>query len=348
MVPPWARTIAWTIVSPSPVPSMARSCGRSAEEAVEQATLLGDRDPDAVVRDGKHEIVAGHPQSDHDAPTVLGELDRVRDEVVEHLAQAGGVAHHGRHRVGVETQVDAARVRGRPQDLDRLRGEIGEVDLLRLERELPGFDLRDEEQVAHEPQEPVGVAVHDLEEAPVLLREVGVVEDELEVAGDRGQRGAQLVGNERDELVLQAVELAQPVVLLQKQPLRGLGLVQRGALAFVERLPLGDRALELADEPGEASKDEERQRGRTDDDGRDFSIPPETASSARTAGAAAEAAVRAASRRRVSAGAAVGVGTTLVAIDGWSAAQPIAVYASSQRMPSGVVSQALPATWTPR
>ena len=41
-----------------------------------------------------------------------------------------------------------------------------------------------------------------------------LVEDELEVAEDRGERRAQLVRDERDELVLQAVELAQPLVLL--------------------------------------------------------------------------------------------------------------------------------------
>jgi len=37
------------------------------------------------------------------------------------------------------------------------------------------------------------------------------LEDELEIAVDRGERGPQLVRDRRDELVLQMIELTQPV-----------------------------------------------------------------------------------------------------------------------------------------
>ena len=46
-----------------------------------------------------------------------------------------------------------------------------------------------------------------------LAGRLGVVDDELEIAANRRQRRAQLVRHERDELVLDAVELAQPLVL---------------------------------------------------------------------------------------------------------------------------------------
>ena len=65
-----------------------------------------------------------------------------------------------------------------------------------------------------------------------------VVEQKLEVAADRGQRRPQLVRDERDELVLQPVELAQPLVLLREQVLRELGVGARRALAFEQAATL--------------------------------------------------------------------------------------------------------------
>ncbi len=181
---------------------------------------------------------------------------------------------HRGDRVDVETQVDAAHVGGRPENLDRLGRQIGEIDVLGLERELPGLDLRDEEEVAHEPQEPVRVAVHDVEEAPVLERKLGIVEDELQVAGDRRQRRAQLVRDERDELIFETVELAQPVVLLQEQPLGRLGFGERRALALVQAPALLTRLLELANEPVEPQEDEQRQDRGADEDDDDAVVVP--------------------------------------------------------------------------
>ena len=51
-----------------------------------------------------------------------------------------------------------------------------------------------------------------------------VVPDQLEVAEDRGQRCSELVRNDRDELVLEPVELAQALVLLGQGATFHLGL----------------------------------------------------------------------------------------------------------------------------
>ena len=53
------------------------------------------------------------------------------------------------------------------------------------------------------------VPLDNLEVAPVLLLElVLVILDELEVADDRGQRRAELVRDQSDQVVLEAVDLA--------------------------------------------------------------------------------------------------------------------------------------------
>ncbi len=103
--------------------------------------------------------------------------------------------------------------------------------------------LRREQQVLDEREEPLGVAVDHLQ--PRLLFDaqpgrLGVVVQQLEVAADRRERRTQLMRDERDELVLHPVELAQPLVLhlgLCQQRLAvalrldGCGDVEREALA---------------------------------------------------------------------------------------------------------------------
>src|SRR5439155_15086031 len=81
-------------------------------------------------------------------------------------------------------------------------------------------DLRDEKQVADDALKPLRVAIDRLEEPHLLFSEILVLGDQLEVAPDRRQRRAQLVRDERDELVLHAVELPELVVLPLELELR--------------------------------------------------------------------------------------------------------------------------------
>ncbi len=80
-----------------------------------------------------------------------------------------------------------------------------------------------------------------------------ILERELDVADDRGQRRAQVVRDERDELVLQLVGLDELVVLQREQHLRLLGVRARGPLALAQ-------PLERAQDPVEAQDDEDRDR----------------------------------------------------------------------------------------
>src|SRR5919197_1395037 len=65
-----------------------------------------------------------------------------------------------------------------------------------------------EEQVVDEAQQALGVSLDDLEIAAWLLPERHVVHGQLEVAHDRRERRSQVVGDQRHELVLQAIGLA--------------------------------------------------------------------------------------------------------------------------------------------
>ena len=88
-----------------------------------------------------------------------------------------------------------------------------------------------------------------------------VLQQQLDVAGDRRERRAQLVRDARDELVLQPVELDELLVLVAQELLRLLGLPAREPLAAA-------RALDGAHEPREPQQHEHPDRSRADRDRR--------------------------------------------------------------------------------
>ena len=101
--------------------------------------------------------------------------------------------------------------------LDALGHHDVQLDGPQLEGELARVGLSEEEQVADEVEQPGRVSVDDADVALLLLGEPVVLLQQLDVAANRGERRPQLVRDERDELVLQPVELAQPVVLGRQQ-----------------------------------------------------------------------------------------------------------------------------------
>ena len=188
-----------------------RALGRRARpvEALEQPVLLRGRDADAGVLHLDERLAVVRRQPHADAPTLGGELHGVGYEVVEHLSQSVAVAGHGRQGLGGGGQRELLRLRPRARSLDRLRGQSREVDVADLQREASGLHMSDEQEVADEAQQAARIAVDDAEKAAVVgAQRVGVLEHELEVADDRGQRRAQLMRDQREELVLEDLRLA--------------------------------------------------------------------------------------------------------------------------------------------
>src|SRR5439155_1224041 len=96
----------------------------------------------------------------------------------------------------------------RSSGLDGLCDDSFELEFAPFQRELSRLDLRDEEEVADKPHQPVGVALDHVEEMNMLLIQlIAVLEHELQIAEDRGQRRSQLVRDDCHEFVLQLVQL---------------------------------------------------------------------------------------------------------------------------------------------
>ena len=93
--------------------------------------------------------IASSPTTERqaDPPACRSELDRVRDQVVEDLPEPHPVGSHRRGRLDIELEHDLG---GRGTESARLRSHprrSAEVDVLDRDLQLPGVDLRDEQQV---------------------------------------------------------------------------------------------------------------------------------------------------------------------------------------------------------
>ena len=102
----------------------------------------------------------------------LGELERVRQQVLEHLLQALGVGDEAaaERRIEVDLERKLPRfgfVAERPAD--RIE-QVGEEDLFRLHGDRSGFDLRQVENVADQVEQVGAGAVDGARELRLLCR----------------------------------------------------------------------------------------------------------------------------------------------------------------------------------
>ena len=144
------------------------------EEPLEEQLLLVERDAHAGVGHLEDRQVVALRERQRDPTARRGELDRVRDEVVEQLTQSDGVAGERRQRVGGDVELDALRL-GR--DPGRVGAEVqqrGGIDLLERELQVACLRLRDEEQVVDGADQALAVAPHGREAAALLLVEAAV------------------------------------------------------------------------------------------------------------------------------------------------------------------------------
>jgi hypothetical protein len=85
----------------------------------------------------------------HFHPTAgFGELERVRDQVVENLGQARPVANERRRVSDRGDELDLSALRHRAARLDRFLHDLREIHLLEVDLEGARIDLGEEQQVS--------------------------------------------------------------------------------------------------------------------------------------------------------------------------------------------------------
>ena len=88
MRPPCNSISRLESASPSPVPSRSSAPNFGLLELLEDSLLVLGRDPGAGVRNGDEHFAVSLGRADDDAPSLRGELDRVREQVEHDLADA--------------------------------------------------------------------------------------------------------------------------------------------------------------------------------------------------------------------------------------------------------------------
>ena len=202
-------------------------------------------DADAVVGDRQFDPLRCRQQADLDAAALGGELDRVRQQVVEHLLQAVEVAvDHDFVRIGGETQLDPLRLRELARIGDRGIDDVDDVDALQVEIELAADDARGIEQIIDEPGLMVDVALDRLGRAPDQCRIVlARTRQDLAPALQRIERRTQLVRDDGEKLVLRAIG--------------PLGFAAQAVLGHQQAFELLLRFFELGDVPRHADDTED-------------------------------------------------------------------------------------------
>ena len=144
----------------------------------------------------------------HDHLALLGEFDRVADQVDQHLLQpqpvAGEMVGHLRRHLGEEREpffgrAERERLHAAAELLAELEGEW-------LEAQAAGLDLRDVEDVVDDVQQRLGRRSHQVQRLALLRAQVAV-EQQRRHAHDAVHRRPDLVAHVREELALGAVRL---------------------------------------------------------------------------------------------------------------------------------------------
>ncbi len=196
-------------------------------ELLEDQRLVRRRDPGSGVGDGHpHEAVVGDGL-DRDRSAVRGELDRVRQEVVQDLADAATVR---------DESIDGAEIRDRqvlpfgqrPESGDRFGHQAAEVERRPIELETARLDLGQVENLVDQREEvqPARVDVLD----PLIWHEPAVAlarlrPHELGEPKDGRERRPELVTHVCDEV---ALGLARGNQALREESLFGVQLFPLG------------------------------------------------------------------------------------------------------------------------
>ena len=190
------------------------------------AVFVG-RDADAGVGDGEMQHAVGpvgslHPHPDDHFPR-FGELDGVADEVDQHLPEPSGIGR-ARGRARRRRRRTAARAASRAPAAPGLRivssSELSELERRGVERQPPGLDLREVENVVDDLEQGIGRGLDHAQVLALLAAQLGV-QRQLRHADDAVHRRPDFVAHVGEELALRAAAFLGPVSGAHKLTVHG-------------------------------------------------------------------------------------------------------------------------------
>ena len=205
-----------------------------------------------MIPDKHADPVASRADTDLDLAVRRREFCGVGQQIGQHLVQAQRIHLHGQplHTLG-DPDVHLVLLGVRPVLGNGLFHDVHQIVRLHVEAQLAGHQLFHIQQVIDELRQALAVLVGDLQQGAHLGRQAahGAAGEQADGAGNRGQRGAQLMAHGGQELGLHPVGL--PCLL--HRPLQGRGaLLDLGlqvGMFLLERLvavlDFGQHAVEV-------------------------------------------------------------------------------------------------------
>ena len=261
--PPCAATTAADDREPeADAAARARPRGVDAVEALEDPRGVLLREAGPVVGEREPRLAVRGAQLDDDRRARGRVRADVREEVVDDLAQAAGVA---RDRRGFERDLDRTLRLDGARRVDRLRDDRREVNRLALERP-PFVEPREKEKIVDEEAHPLRLA-RDAGHRPleILRMRGGAAAEQLRVRAHGGERRAQLVrrvGDEAAQALVRRLYAVEHRVQRRAEP-SDLGLLV-GVLDAQRQVAGGDRRgglLDRAQRPETDADDPRRKHG---------------------------------------------------------------------------------------
>ena len=213
---------------------LPRGRGVGLLEGAEDLLLLVARDADAGVADReaagrprpRRRFAVGLDAHDHLAP--VGELDRVADQVDQHLAQPARVADQGvgHVRLDVPGQLQPLAVGPQGQGPQGVAQRVRKREVGRVQLQLAGLDLGEVEDVVDDGQQGLGRRLDHVQVLPLVLGQRRV-EDQVGHAEDAVHGRADLMAHVGQELAL------GPVGRLRRLPGQARLLLQPPAVRDV-------------------------------------------------------------------------------------------------------------------
>ncbi|MDR9089588.1 hypothetical protein FEP50_05343 [Burkholderia multivorans] len=199
-------------------------------ERTEQLVQIRAADADARILDRDRQLrraaFAAHRAQARGHVSVRGELDRVAEQIAEHLREPRRIAAHAlrRARRDLAEQRQPLRLRDGRVRAQLARDHADRIEFDRLDRHRAGLDLREIENAADELEQPRRRVAQRLHAAALRQIEHRALE-QFEIAEDHVQRRADLVAHRGEERRLRRIRGVRRAhrffELLHQLPLRG-------------------------------------------------------------------------------------------------------------------------------
>ena len=177
----------------------------------------------------------------------VGELDRVAEQVHQHLAEAGDVAEQavGKRRIDEEGELEPLPRRRLGDQVEGRLDARPQIEGMPLQLQTAGVDLGEVEDVVDDAEQRLAARADDGGELALARRQIGV-EQQAAHADHRVHRRADLVAHRRQERALGGVGLLGDArLLLEPLEQAGVGHRDRGLV----REGLQDRGLLRVERP---------------------------------------------------------------------------------------------------